>query len=230
MTEENLNQGVINEEVANPSSQVSEESSEVKQAAGNDKEYNFKQLRETNEDLKRQVSELRDFVNSKENIPQEKPAPQEDELLSLSPDDIVTYGQVDRLAEKKAREIVDKVFQERETAELPKKVKAQYSDFDEIVNKETVKEFEQSEPALASACAVSANPYEATYKMLKILRQQKTDGKIAKNEEIIDRNLKVPPPATSISRSSGLQDANSFGELSQADLYKEMMQFSRKSN
>lgn len=218
MTEqENLS---VTQEVASPETQQSE----PVQATQNDKEYNFKQLRDKADQQTREIEELRNFIQN-----QTKEAKPKEEEFSYSPDDLVTYGHLDKLAEKKAMEVVERTLKNRELADLPRRVKSQFSDFDLIVNNETVKEFEKNEPVLAAACASSPNPYEATYKMLKMLRKDTTDAKVTQNEERIDKNMKAPPAASSFGKGNGLQDANAFGALSQKEIYQEMMEFARRA-
>lgn len=222
MTDQENKESVNKLEVAEPASQVSASPSET-QAQLSDKELNFKRLRESNEELKRQIEELRTNF-SKSAAPAQ--TDRADDLDSLSGDDILTKSQNERLAEKKAKEIIEKVLVEHEKRSLPEKVRSKYSDFDAVVTNETIAEFEKNEPALAQACAASPNPFEATYKMLKLLNTNK--AKPAVKEEPKEEP-KIPLSSNAFTKKGGLGSANVFGSMSKDDVYKEMMDYARRA-
>ena len=199
-------------------SQAQVESTASQEPAEGSKEYNFARIRQKNDELERQVNELIKRENERS-----KPAPEIDELDSLSNDDILTVEQ----AAKQAEKIVNKVLAQREMAELPIKTKAQFTDFDSVMTKENIKKLETEEPGLADACAKSSNPWEATYKILKkfILPQQ--DVKFNKNDEKMKENLSKPISSNAVGRGP-LSNANNWSEASKDDLYKEMMESSRR--
>lgn len=227
MTIEETN-SVTNQEAANPEvhsdgqepNQAQQETAETKKE--NSKEFNFARIRQKNEELERQIIELKQSLT-----PKAAPTPELDELDSIGDDDIITKKQADRLAEKKALLAVQKVLKEREVAALPEKTKAQFTDYDQVMTIENVKKFEQEEPGLAAACANAPNPWEATYKMLKKFVLPVEDKKSSKLEEKMKENLSKPISSNSVGRSSPLSSANQWAEASKEDLYKEMMKAAR---
>lgn len=226
MTEQETNQSV-KQEVAVPDAHVSENPQAVVSEKNSDKELNFKKLRDANEDLKRQVEELRDNLSRNASSPKQEPVNDEfAEIERLSSDDILTKRQMEILAERRAKEIVEKVLVEKERQALPTKVKSKYSDFDAVVTKETIEEFEKNEPELAQACASSSNPYEATYKMLKLLNGNKLKNAIKQEQKV--EEPKIPLSSSAFNKKNGLSSANLFGSMSKQDLYKEMMQHASK--
>jgi len=186
------------------------------------KEFNFARLRQKNENLERQIYELRERLERKETPPQEP-----DELDSLADDDILTKKQAERLAEKRAEEQIKKILAEKEKASLPEKTRSQYQDFDQIMTLENVKKFEQTEPGLAAACASAPNPWEATYKIIKKFMAPDS-VKPNKNDQIAEENLSKPLSSNSVGRRGPLANANLWAEASKDELYKEMMDAAKR--
>lgn len=225
MTDQEANNGVIKQEAAAPVAQASEASQSQVQKELSDKELNFKRLREEKERLERENQELRNSFKS--NVSQ-KSEP-EDDIAGLADDDLLTKKQTERLAEKRAKEIVEQVLSEREKQALPSKTKSKYSDFEEIVNKENVEEFERTEPELAQACASSPNPYEATYKMLKLLKNGKKKDQVGDAAKVVEEKPKAPLSSTAFARKGGLGSINEFGSMSKDQLYKEMIDHAKRA-
>jgi len=231
MTEEaKVPNNVTNQEAVTPEANKSvPQESTPEQKANSDKELNFKRLRDSNEELKRQINALREDLSK----PRDTQPAQKDELADLGEDDILTKRQAMVLAQRQAKQIVEEVLVAREKRDLPNRVKQKYTDFDELVNQQTVEEFEKTEPELAQICSNSSNPYEATYKMIKLLKAGKDASKpkqaTKSNDEVIEENLKKPVSSNTFSKKGGLGSANIFGSMSKEQLYKEMMDSANKS-
>lgn len=204
MTDEETKEAVKEQEVAEPVAQetdqnVQEEASKEDQVQ-KEKEYNFRRLRETKEALQRENEDLKAQISNKDETEEE--------------DDIIT--------KKQALEMVEKVV-------APLRVKAAFSDFDEIVNKQTLDDFEKNEPELSSLCMSAPVPLEAAYRMLKRLGKEKKEVKDTKNADKIDENLKAPLSSAAFAKKSSIREATNFGEMSKEDLFKEMMGYARKA-
>lgn len=229
MTEEETKSVTPQEAAAPEVNSQSQESHEASQVASesqekeNSKEYNFSRLRKKNEELERQIYELRDSFERKN-----APVPEPDELDSLGEDDIVTMKQARRLAERQAEAIIEKKLKEKETAALPDKTRTQFNDYDQVMTLENVKKFEQEEPGLAAACAKAPNPWEATYKMLKKFVLPQSEVKSNKLEEKMKDNMSKPVSSNALGRNSPLNNANVWAEASKDELYKEMMRAAKR--
>ena len=108
MTEEEA-KSVNNQEPAVPeaNSEDTQQKNEQAQPAEGSKEYNFARMREKmdksdreNAELKPQVDELKQAFEEK-NKP--APPPEEDELSTLDPEDIITVKQAMKVSERQAK-------------------------------------------------------------------------------------------------------------------------------
>jgi len=198
--------------------QAPNETTETSQERENSKEFNFARLRKKNEELERQIYELRENLTRKV-----EPTPEPDEIDTLGDDDILTKKQAAKLAEKRAQELINKTLAEREKASLPDKTRTQFQDYDQVMTIDNVKKFEQEEPGLAAACAGAPNPWEATYKMLKKFVLTPEEVKSTKLEEKMKDNLSKPQSSNSVARQGPLANANMWAEASKEQLYKEMI-------
>lgn len=231
MSEEEV-KSVNNQEAATPETdleeqkpdQVAQETVKTESKEGS-KEYNFSRLRTKNEELEHQIKELRDEMNRKSSPP---PQDEVDELAALAEDDIITVAQAKKLSKKQAKEIIEQVIQEREKAQLPRQTRSLFSDYDAIMTEENIKKLEKDEPGLAAACAKAPNPWEATYKILKKFILPSEIKKVNKGEEKIKENLSKPASSNSIGRRGPLSNTNLWSESSKEELYKEMMEASRR--
>ncbi len=233
MSEEKL-QDVNNQESVAPET-VSEDQGPEKAAQPTDvstepakgsKEYNWRQMERKNEQLENQIKEL---MRKDEERNRPTPPPEEDVLSTLEKDDIITVEQAERLAAKKAEELINQTLAKRERASLPDRTRKQYSDFDSIMTEENIKKLETEEPGLADACAKATNPWEATYKILKKFVTPANDEKIKKAEEKLNDNYARPASSNSVGRKGPLADANAWANASKDELYKEMMQAAKKA-
>jgi len=221
---------VTNQEIVKPEANIQgqeDHSAQVKSPNDNNpiegsKEYNFAKIRQKNEELERRVNELM----KKEMERNAPPSKEEDETSSLSDDDILTVAQARKLAEKQAMEIFKKAMAENEKAKLPQLTKSKFSDFDSVLTEENIRKLETEEPELADACSKSANPWEATYKILKKFVLPQQDAKTSKSDEKMKENLSKPLSSNAVGRGP-LSTANVWAEASKEDLYKEMMDAAR---
>lgn len=137
---------------------------------------------------------------------QAKPAaqPQEvDELDSMDDGEVIDKAKYKKLREKdlaEARKIAQeeaaKILKAQHQSQFMSRLKAQFSDFDEIVNQETIALLEEQEPELAETIAASQDPYKiglATYKYLKksgVSDKVPTARHAREVEKKIDQNAK----------------------------------------
>jgi len=151
-------------------------------------------------------------------------------------DDYANYGGVKKLATKAVKPIEEKLQNlEKELAasrqrELMNNLRSQYSDFDQIVNPETIAIFEQKEPELAQSIAEIKDPYKmgiSSYKYIKALNiQDELPGKKRQKEtaKMLDKNSKTVQSPQAYDKRPMAQ-AFHLSEQEKSNLYSEMMSY-----
>lgn len=259
------NQGVI-EEVAHPEAEqitpegadqetqitqdtsntdlIEEESSKIE----SEKDRNWRAMREKVDQLQRETEKERAKREEYEQIlynnlvqSQKQAVPEEvDEFANIQSDEWLTKEQSQRLseklAEKKAKEIVAKALEEerkrRSDEELPNRLNSQFNDFNAVVTDENVKQLKELEPEVAQALSLIGDKYAqavAAYKYIKKF--------VPGVEKVADYQKKVKEnsskPGTLSTQSSALSKAHNFErgltpELKN-QLYKEMVEASKRN-
>ena len=222
--------------------ETSAEQDQSQRPSDNDQERNWRALRDSQKDLRRQNEELahqnKELVSAfKEYLGKDSTQAEPEE--KWSDDDILTFGQTKKAirqdAEKIAKEIVAQTLAEREQLDAPNRLKAEFSDFDDVVSKENVDYLIKNEPELANILRDTTDQYKqgkVAYKFIKSLgvdNQKNTES--LKREASTNASKPVSPNAV-IGRSS-LDDANVFSKGLTPDLKKmlhqEMMDSIKKS-
>lgn len=185
------------------------------------KEYNWRQMEEKHkkeiEQLQRELWELKQK--------KEESTPQEEEL-KLQEDDLITYGQLDKLAEKKARAIFQEELKKVERAKQPLAAKQKYPDFEQVVTSENIEKLKQEDPELEKLIMLSDNPFERTYREIKRADFFKSQMKNKESDEKIAENMQKPVSSSSLGKQRPLSLANDYAKGS-AELYAEMRRYSR---
>jgi hypothetical protein len=168
-------------------------------------------------------------------VPQAKEV---DEFDEIGDDEYIPKGKVTALVEKKARKLaeetarheVEKYFHQQKQSQFRDTLKRQFSDFDEIVNDETILILETEEPELAKLIGSSKDPYQMglqTYKYIKSmnLQQKVPDSRREKEvERRLEKNSKtVQSPQVHDKRP--MAQAFRMSETEKSTLYAEMMGF-----
>ena len=211
------------------------------QESGNAK--NFRELRRRQQDLERELK-LQKEMNEKllQMATQSTPVKQEvDELENLSDEEFIPKGKVRKLVQrekeqikKEAVEEVQKLLKQREESQFMDRLKSKYSDFDEVVNAETMALLEEQDPELAITIADLKDPYKIgmqCYKYMKAmnLADKAPNARRAKEvEKKLEQNAKaVQSPQVYDKRPMAQAFQMSKAELS--NIYKEMMQYASGS-
>jgi len=158
-----------------------------------------------------------------------------DELAHIPADDYIPKGQVEKLVqraekrvEKRTEEAVKKVLQEREQALFMDKLKSKFSDFDDVVNPETLEMLEQQDPELANSIAKMSDQYTIglqAYKFIKSmgLAEKAPDARRKKEvDKKIEQNAKTIQTPQAYDKRPMAQTFQ-LTEAMKQDLYKEMM-------
>jgi len=226
MTEVEENQGVIEQETAEPVETTESQppvAPEPTEPDAGTKEYNWRRMEQKVQELERKNYEMSQAIQEKTSPPQEEP----DELSQLQKDDIVTYGQVDKLAERRARQIVADELAKREKEALPSRVKEQYKDYEQVVTNENIEKLVKERPAWETTIRNDPNPYEAAYVLIKQASFYKENVENQQNKERIASNSQKPISSNTIGSSGPLAQANAFATQSKEDLWAEMQRCSR---
>lgn len=201
-----------------------------------DQEKNWREVRRAKDQAERERDELLRRLQDIE--AKSQPAKEEEEEdVSLAPDDLVEWRHVEKKIKKLEKEL--KSFQESSSvSSAESRLKAQYPDFDKVVNKENIELLKQTEPEMANLLLQGKDLYGkgvSAYKMLKNLGIYKEDH-YAKDREKAEQNSKLPRSTSSVGVQSGdspISKANAFAEGLTPDLkkslWKEMEMYRKKS-
>lgn len=203
----------VEQEAQGAAEATESEEAQIAQAEAQQKrnsvEYNWAEARRKMQDLDRQNRDLAEKLDRL----QKAQAPQEiDELAKLADDDIITKAQASKLADRRAREIAAEVIKNHAASTVEERIKARYSDFDQVVTQENIETLKQRKPSLALALAHNPDPYaqaEAVYDALKMMGIGETDVNKVEKEKAL-KNAQKPMSVSSASKTSALGNAHLF--------------------
>jgi hypothetical protein len=234
-----MTEDTINSEVQEVAPQVDTQVNEVdaiRKAKEEADERNFKAMRLKNAELEKRLKERDDLFDKMlqaQLAPQVKP--EVDEFDSISADEFIPKGKVEKLVEKKAqkyaqeiaRQEIDSYFKKQNDSQFMDRLSRQFSDFSETVTPETMSLLEEKEPELAKSIADIKDPYKIgmqCYKFIKAMNLQTQAPEKRREKELekaIEKSDKaIPSPMgfdkRPIARAFELTDAM------KKDLYREM--------
>jgi hypothetical protein len=224
---------IVEQEVVEPkkpetsSEDQPEVSKEAQEPTTGSKEYNWRQMEDKHtkerEQFQRKIWEL-EKEKEKFALKQQE----EKEELKLEKDDLITYGQVDELvekrAEKKARAIFQDEFQKAEKAKQPVQVKQKYPDFEKVVTEENIEKLKKEDPELEKLILLSNNPYERVYKEIRRSEFYKSTQANKESKEKIEANSKKPVSSNSFGKQRPLSYANDYAKGDKS-LWEDMQKF-----
>jgi len=210
-------------------------------------ERNWRELRrkeqEAQQKLKVQDEFIRNLIEAQKAHPRQTEQPREevDPFAEIPDDEFTSKGQTRQMIQRDARAIAREEFnrleQERDRARFAERLKARYSDFDEIVNPETIAILEQQEPELATTIADLKDPYKMgvqTYKFIKAMNLYQAEPENRHAREVkkkIDKNEKAVQSPQAYNKRPMAQ-AFSMANMSKEEktrLYEEMMGYASQS-
>ena len=211
---------------------------ESKVAEENPQDRNWKAFRERQRDLERELKMQRE-MNERlvQMMPQQAPKQEIDEFDGIGDEEFIPVGKVKRLVERQKSRIVkdavdeiEKRYQQREQSQFLDKLKKQYSDFDDVVNPETIALLENTKPELASTIAALGDPYKMgiqSYEMIKALNlsSKVTESRRAKEvDKKLEKNAKTVQSPQAFDKRPMAQ-AFRLTDEAKKELYKEMHQY-----
>lgn len=229
----------VYEDVVEPQANNHEEAIEAPQASSKVQEdwqeKNWREMRRSHDELKQLARSQAEVI---EQLKQQLTPKEVDEFEDIADDDYLPVGKVKQLVEKKARAIVQaetqKILQQREQANFLDKLKKQYSDFDDIVNQETLAILEKQDPDLAETIAGLQDPYKIglqSYKYIKALGiadKVPQARRVAEVEKKIEKNSKTVQTPQAYDKRPMAQ-AFKTTDSERAAIYKEMMEYASGS-
>lgn len=208
-----------------PSHQATQEAEVSQEPARGSQEYNFREMRRLLEEQQREIRQLREEQYSRVQPQQE---PEEDEYATMRKSDYLTVGQAEKLALRKAEELL----QQREIATQEERAKLKYQDYDSVVSDENVQELLKDRD-VAETLRNSPDPYAAAYKMIKnsasYYNKQQLAQKRAFDGDRIAKNAAKPVPVAAV-QSKPIAEANGWAmnEAMRQELAKEMYECAKR--
>lgn len=246
MEEEEVQTNSMQTEVATPETIPHEEQSKeivsVSQSSeDNRKERNWKAFREKQRELEKELRMQRE-INDRLLKMTDRPAVQEvDELDQISDDEYIQKGKVKKLVHKEKDKIVkqtveevEKLLKQRDQANFMDRLKRQYSDFDEIVNADTIALLEINDPELAETIADLKDPYKIgiqSYKYIKALGLSEKAPEARRSKEVekkLEQNAKTVQTPQAYDKRPMAQ-AFKMTDAEKTKIYEEMMGYASQA-
>lgn len=191
-----------------------------------DEEVNWKKAREVLETQKRKLDEMevreRRYQEELAKIARAQQKPEEDELAKLSDDDILTKRQAEKLAEAKARKLLEEFDNQRGEDRARQEV----SDYDAVVNQENLEKLQKDHPEVVEALKATPSLFvkaKSAYKFMKAF-YGKDNVDAAVNKENLDKNMQKPRSVSSLGQQGALSQAHAFERGLTPELRKQLLQ------
>lgn len=230
------NEGVDQQDQATALATETEQAQEHQEPAKkkqNSAEYNWAESRRVMQEQSRKIRDLEDQVS------QFRPKQEvvDDELSKLAKDDLLSFEQAEKLINRKAAEIAESVIRQREALTVEDRLTSKFSDFTDVVNKETIDFLKETEPELAlSLYSLKEDPYQqgiAAYKLMKKMGIAPSKPDNTPEHKKAQANSQKPVSVNAATKSSAIGNAHMFEngltkEL-KAQLAKEMSDCARRA-
>lgn len=195
---------------------------------------NWKETRLALKEQQRLIKDLKAQLDHRQQAP--APIKEEiDDLSSLAKDDLLTRGQAERLAELKARQIIEETFKKQHADTAEDRIKLKYPDFDDVMSEQNIEYLRKNKPSLVRSVLSNPDPYaqaEAAYELAMAFCPQSDEAK--ENMKKIAENQAKPISSNSVKKSaSALDQAQGYAKdkvltKEGRSFYYEQMQEARK--
>lgn len=203
---------------------------------------NFKQLRERQQQLERDLEVQRQLNEKLMQMNQSPKSVEVDEFDSISDDDFIPKGKVKNLVKKEAYKIAQEIAQQetqrmikaQEQSQFMDRLRRQYSDFDDIVNPETLSLLEQQDPELASTIASTKDPYKIGIQSYKYIKALKLAEKAPEARRLKEADKKLEQNAKTVQTPQAydkrpMAQAFKMTESEKNQIYNEMMGYASQA-
>jgi hypothetical protein len=206
-------------------------------------EKNWRELNRAKKELEKKARMQEDLIERLMQQPKNSAPVQVqevDELDSIPDDDHLLKGQSKKLVKKEVEPLqkrIDELEARLKKQDLSNQfdgLKRKYSDFDDIVNPDTIAIFEEQEPELAQTIVDMKDPYKMgihTYKYIKALNISDQVPKARRSREIdkkIESNKKTVQSPQAFDKRPMAQ-AFKLTDSEKTKLYEEMMHFASQA-
>ncbi len=213
----------VEAEATQPIAQSNEEVS--KEPSRGSPEYNFREMRKLIEEQSRKIRDLEDTRYQSAPYQQEEV----DDLATLRKDDFLTVAQAEKLALRKAEELLH----QREIATQEDQVRLRNSDYDQVVNEDNIKQLIEDDRDLVDTLKSAPNPYASAYKLIKksnfYNQREEMQKKKSMEADKLLKNVNKPQSSNAI-QSKPLAEANSFimSKAMRDEVAKEMYESAKR--
>lgn len=245
--EQTMEENIVQSEQPEVAPQESTES-QVKEThkVEEQEDTNARNWRRANETRKRLEQELKKKEEQLEQllkaVTKQQQPPEVDELDSVSADEFIPKGKIEKMWDKRekrireqTREEVERAFQEKEKARWKEKVREKFPDFEDVVNVETLDLLEQQEPEVAENIADLKDPYKVaiqSYKYIKAMGLTSDKVSVSKRHREVEKKLdenKKTIQSPQVYDKRPLAQAYKITDADHKALYKEMMEAAGQS-
>jgi len=219
----NVSEEIHNEEVVHPPEKqetVSQEQLDNPSSQQEDnKDYNFKQLREGKKQLEEEVRQLRAQMDSFADTQSSSPHKDEDSM-DIGDDDLVEGRHVKKLMSR-----VEKMIYQKEVEAIPDRLKTRFNDFDDVVTKENIENLKKTEPEIYRSITSGSDIFAkgvSAYKTLKALGIYKQPQDFSQQKQHVQSNHNKPMSVQAVKGQGALHEANVFAQGLTPDLKKQL--------
>ncbi len=209
-------------------------------------ERNWKEMRRRQNDLEKRLREkdelLEKFMLSQMTSKEAKEIIK-DELDEIGDDEYISKGKVNKLVRREAQRIAEeiskketeKAFKSQRDAQFLNNLKSQYSDFDEIVNSETLSLLEQQDPELANTIAELKDPYKIGLQSYKYIKAMNLSTKVPDSRRVKEVEKKLEQNSKTIQSPQAydkrpMAQAFQMTNAEKNKLFEEMNGFARMAD
>lgn len=225
------------EEVVETQAENHEEAVEAPQQVPREssQDRNWREMRKSHDELKNLAKQQAEII---EQLKVQLTPKQKDELDDLADDEYIPVGKVKKLVEKQAKQIAEQAareqLQQREQSQFLDKLKRQFSDFDDVVNNDTLAILENHDPDLAQTISDLKDPYKIglqSYKYIKALglaEKVPQARRVKEVEKKLEKNAKTVQSPLAYDKRPMAQ-AFKTTDAERAAIYKEMMGYASQT-
>lgn len=231
---EQENQDVSEQQVANA------ENSSVE----SQQDRNWKQMRQRQKDLEQKLKfheDMNEKLLQMQLSNQAIKAPEIDEIDTIGDDEFLHKGQQKKLVKKELDPLQKRIddlenqIKRQEQGQFLQKLRSKYSDFDEVVNPETMSLLEENDPELAQTIVELKDPYKIGMQTYKYIKASNLVSKIPETRRSKEVEKKLEANAKTVQTPQAfdkrpMAQAFKLTEADKKDLYKEMMGFASQAN
>jgi len=170
-------------------------------------ERNWRRMTQKQNELEQKLKDKEEMLEKFMLAQMSAQAPKEvDELDSISDDEFIPKGKVGKLVRKEAHRIAQETVKQ-ETEKLLKKqresqfkddLKRQFSDFDDIVNPDTLALLDQQDPELANTIASMGDPYKIGLQCYKYIKALNLSSKVPESRRAKEVEKRLEQNAKSV--------------------------------